>query len=513
MEQLMGSINNSLRVLGKDSLSDDLLVVLDSTDLSKMQIYNLRKEEKKLAQMCLCRRKELDAVTSDIRTLAKELGPHTLHHNHHQQQQQQQQQSQEEAAAAAATFLLDDVSGDASMTSSKLFCALEVREALAEVKAQREAQVKRLTCEIRRLYAEVTGGKEADMSVIVSAENPLYEANIEACRCELERLRAIKKQNNLQKIKELDAELSDILEQIGPCRAAGDKASLMSSVYSGDVNAFSYAEIENVIELYRDVIDSRREILKEKTRLCTQIERFIKLNALRQQFLTRGEDSRLMYSSTQPDIARKLRMMTAQKEAIRKNLPAIERDIKASLGSWKEMYGDDFLYNGKDNYALIIDAEERAYTRMLDEHKRREQQKRVEKNSSSSASLNFTATSTNMSCSTFGVSNSFACGSAALTSPATQPVQVVVQTPKRVVKKVVVVGGVGGGIGTGTGTGHKGRTPATPAQTPSSTVKTKTPKTAAIGTNAAVGTTGKAVGKRRKNVISPIPKKLNASCK
>ena len=375
---------------------------------------------------------------------------------------------------------------DVHLTSEDFFCALEIREMLEEVKAQRETQIKKFSSEIRKLYLELFDGKEIDLSVITSNANPLYKENIDAYKSELERLKEIKKQKNLEKIKELDAELGDILEKIGPCRAAGDKESLMSSVYSGDINSFSYAEIENVIELYRDVIDSRKEILKEKTRLCTQIEKFIKLNALRQQFLTKEEDSRLMYSSTQPDIARKLRTMTAQKEAIRKNLPAIERDIKSSLCSWKEMYGDDFLYNGKDNYAVIIDAEEKAYAKLIEEHKRKEQQKRLEKSVGVNTSVNVNA-STSFG-STFGSSTSFAGN---FTAPVSQPQ--VVQTPRKVVKKVVVVT-----------TAQKGKpTVNTPAPTP---ISTKAKVTKPVGSE-------KQAVKRRKNVISPIPKKLNASCK
>lgn len=416
----------------------------------------------------------------------KALGPKTLFPHKGRDDGSEDEKANEGRMRSIVRDCVENDRYDVHLTSEDFFCALEIRETLEEIKVQRENQIKKFSSEIKKLYLELFDGKEIDMSVITLNSNPLYKDNIDAYKSELERLKEIKKQKNLQKIKELDAELGDILEKIGPCRAAGDKESLMSSVYSGDINSFSYVEIENVIELYRDVIDSRKEILKEKTRLCAQIEKFIKLNTLRQQFLTKEEDSRLMYSSTQPDIARKLRTMTAQKEAIRKNLPAIERDIKAALCSWKEMYGDDFLYNGKDNYALIIDTEERAYAKLIEEHKRKEQQKRLEKSVGVNTSLNFNA-STSLG-STIGSSTSFAGN---ITAPASQPQ--VVQTPRKVVKKVVVVT-----------TAQKAKhNVSTPAPTPMST-KGKVTKVA--------GSEKQAV-KRRKNVISPIPKKLNASCK
>lgn len=458
------------------------MAVLDGEDLSQIQICNLRKEDQKLSQIRNHRREELIEVVDEIKALCKELGIRSLTNDETGKwgERLHDQRMQELIADC-----VHDVGYDKHLTSEDFFCALETREALSEVKVQRESQVRKLTSEIKKLYVEVFNGKDIDMSVIVSSENPLHRENIEAYKSELERLKEIKKQKNLQKVKELDAELGDILEKIGPCRAAGDKRSLMSSVYSGDINAFSYAEIENVIELYRDVIDSRKEILKEKMRLCTQIEKFIKLNALRQQFLTKEEDSRLMYSSTQPDIAKKLRTMTAQKEAIRKNLPAIIKDIKSSLGAWKEMYGDDFLYNGKDNYAIIIDAEEKNYVKLVEEHKRKEQQKRSEKGIVANSSVNFNSSASFAS--TVGASSSFSFGAAPSVPPQ------VVQTPRKVVKKVVVA--------TAPKTRHN---VTTPLPTPTS-AKAK-------ATKAVVGS-GKQVGKRRKNVISPIPKKLNASCK
>lgn len=481
VEKLVKNINENLKILGKDTLSNDLLVILNGDDLSKIQIYNLRKEDQKLSQIRNRRREELIEITSEIKVLCNELGTKNLFNDNENENRINESKMKE-----IIFNCVQNNDYDKHLTSEDLFCALETRETLNEIKVQRETQLKKLTHEIKKLYLEVFNCKEnVDMSVIIpSGSNSLFKENIDLFKTELDRLKELKKQKNLQKIKELDAELGDILEKIGPCRAAGDKESLMSSVYSGDINSFSYFEIENVIELYRDVIESRKEILKEKMRLCEQIERFIKLNALRQQFLTKEEDSRLMYSSTQPDIAKKLRMMTAQKEAIRKKFPAIERDIKASLSAWKEMYGDDFLYNGKDNYAIIIDAEEKAYAKLIEEHKRKEQQKRLEKSvAMNSSSANFNASVS------FGSSSSFANGfNAANTQPQ------IVQTPRKVVKKVVMAT-----------TAPKNKVVATtPLPTPTS-AKAK-------GTKVVVGT-GKQVGKRRKNVISPIPKKLNASCK